>query len=179
MKIDLTRLVTESRNPASADIDTLSTVEMLKVINQEDQKVAVAVEAMLPNIALAVDEITRAFAEGGRLIYMGAGTSGRLGILDASECPPTYGTPHELVVGLIAGGHQAILKAVENAEDNHELAKQDLQSLNLTARDVVVGIAASGRTPYVLGGLDYANEMGATTVSVACNPECPMADAAR
>src|SRR5690606_26284229 len=99
MKIDLTRLVTESRNPASADIDTLSTVEMLKVINQEDQKVALAVEAVLPNIALAVDEITRAFAEGGRLIYMGAGTSGRLGILDASECPPTYGTPHELVVG--------------------------------------------------------------------------------
>ncbi|EOV1171258.1 N-acetylmuramic acid 6-phosphate etherase [Vibrio fluvialis] len=179
MKIDLTRLVTESRNPASADIDTLSTVEMLKVINQEDQKVALAVETVLPNIALAVDEITRAFAEGGRLIYMGAGTSGRLGILDASECPPTYGTPHELVVGLIAGGHQAILKAVENAEDNRELAKHDLQLLNLTARDVVVGIAASGRTPYVLGGLDYANEIGATTVSVACNPECPMADAAK
>ncbi|MBL4238697.1 N-acetylmuramic acid 6-phosphate etherase [Vibrio fluvialis] len=179
MKIDLTRLVTESRNPASADIDTLSTVEMLKVINQEDQKVAVAVEAVLPNIALAVDEITRAFAEGGRLIYMGAGTSGRLGILDASECPPTYGTSHELVVGLIAGGHQAILKAVENAEDNRELAKHDLQLLNLTARDVVVGIAASGRTPYVLAGLDYANEIGATTVSVACNPECPMADSAK
>ncbi|KGK11526.1 N-acetylmuramic acid 6-phosphate etherase [Vibrio navarrensis] len=179
MKIDLSRLVTESRNPASAEIDTLSTIEMLRVINQEDQKVALAVEAVLPHIAQAVDAITHAFAHGGRLIYMGAGTSGRLGILDASECPPTYGTPAELVVGLIAGGHTAILKAVENAEDNRELAQNDLKSLNLTANDVVVGIAASGRTPYVLGGLEYATLIGATTVSIACNPVCPMVDAAQ
>ncbi|TVO37180.1 N-acetylmuramic acid 6-phosphate etherase [Vibrio algivorus] len=174
MKIDLTRLVTESRNTASAEIDTLSTQEMLTIINQEDQKVPLAVKAELPKIAQAVDVITQAFANGGRLIYMGAGTSGRLGILDASECPPTYGSKPDLVVGLIAGGHQAILKAVENAEDNVELGQSDLESLNLTNKDVVVGIAASGRTPYVIGGLKYANSVGATTVSLACNQGCPM-----
>ncbi|HBV76488.1 MULTISPECIES: N-acetylmuramic acid 6-phosphate etherase [Vibrio] len=174
MKIDLTHLVTESRNTASAEIDTLSTQDMLTIINQEDQKVPLAVKAELPKIAQAVDVITQAFAEGGRLIYMGAGTSGRLGILDASECPPTYGSNPDLVIGLIAGGHQAILKAVENAEDNVELGQSDLVSLNLTSKDVVVGIAASGRTPYVIGGLKYANSVGATTVSLACNPGCPM-----
>ncbi|CZF80618.1 N-acetylmuramic acid 6-phosphate etherase [Grimontia celer] len=178
MKIDLTRLVTESRNSASAEIDKLSTLEMLEVINQEDQKVALAVKAELPQIAKVVDAITEAFAKGGRLIYMGAGTSGRLGILDASECPPTYGTKPELVVGLIAGGHQAILKAVENAEDNVELGKQDLVDLNLTAKDVLVGIAASGRTPYVLGGMHYAKSVGATVATIVCNPVCAMADEA-
>ncbi|WP_051118040.1 N-acetylmuramic acid 6-phosphate etherase, partial [Vibrio campbellii] len=178
MKIDLSRLVTESRNPASAEIDTLSTIEMLQVINQEDQKVALAVQAVLPQIAQTVDAITAAFANGGRLIYMGAGTSGRLGILDASECPPTYGTHPDMVIGLIAGGHQAILKAVENAEDNAQMGQDDLKMLNLTQHDVVVGIAASGRTPYVLGGLEYAKSVGATTASIACNPECAMADAA-
>lgn len=174
MKIDLTRLVTESRNTASAEIDTLSTQDMLTIINQEDQKVPLAVKAELPKIAQAVDVITQAFASGGRLIYMGAGTSGRLGILDASECPPTYGSNPDLVIGLIAGGHQAILKAVENAEDNVELGQSDLKSLHLTDKDVVVGIAASGRTPYVIGGLKYANSVGATTVSLACNPDCPI-----
>lgn len=178
MKIDLSRLVTESRNPASAEIDTLSTIEMLQVINQEDQKVALAVQAVLPQIAQTVDAITAAFANGGRLIYMGAGTSGRLGILDASECPPTYGTHPDMVIGLIAGGHQAILKAVENAEDNAQMGQDDLKVLNLTQHDVVVGIAASGRTPYVLGGLEYAKSVGATTASIACNPECAMAEAA-
>ena len=178
MKIDLSRLVTESRNPASAEIDTLSTIEMLQVINQEDQKVALAVQAVLPQIAQTVDAITAAFASGGRLIYMGAGTSGRLGILDASECPPTYGTHPDMVIGLIAGGHQAILKAVENAEDNAQMGQDDLKALNLTQHDVVVGIAASGRTPYVLGGLEYAKSVGATTASIACNPECAMAEAA-
>ncbi|EDL69039.1 N-acetylmuramic acid 6-phosphate etherase [Vibrio campbellii] len=178
MKIDLSRLVTESRNSASAEIDTLSTIEMLQVINQEDQKVALAVQAVLPQIAQTVDAITAAFANGGRLIYMGAGTSGRLGILDASECPPTYGTHPDMVIGLIAGGHQAILKAVENAEDNGQMGQDDLKALNLTQHDVVVGIAASGRTPYVLGGLEYAKSVGATTVSIACNPECAMAEAA-
>ncbi|MHA7231413.1 N-acetylmuramic acid 6-phosphate etherase [Vibrio campbellii] len=178
MKIDLSRLVTESRNPATAEIDTLSTIEMLQVINQEDQKVALAVQAVLPQIAQTVDAITVAFANGGRLIYMGAGTSGRLGILDASECPPTYGTHPDMVIGLIAGGHQAILKAVENAEDNAQMGQDDLKALNLTQHDVVVGIAASGRTPYVLGGLEYAKSVGATTASIACNPECAMAEAA-
>ncbi|APX07836.1 N-acetylmuramic acid 6-phosphate etherase [Vibrio campbellii] len=178
MKIDLSRLVTESRNPASAEIDTLSTIEMLQVINQEDQKVALAVQAVLPQIAQTIDAITAAFANGGRLIYMGAGTSGRLGILDASECPPTYGTHPDMVIGLIAGGHQAILKAVENAEDNAQMGQDDLKTLNLTQHDVVVGIAASGRTPYVLGGLEYAKSVGATTASIACNPECAMAEAA-
>lgn len=178
MKIDLSRLVTESRNPASAEIDTLSTIEMLQVINEEDQKVPLAVKAVLPQIAETVDAITQAFANGGRLIYMGAGTSGRLGILDASECPPTYGTHPDMVIGLIAGGHQAILKAVENAEDNAKMGQDDLKALHLSKNDVVVGIAASGRTPYVLGGLEYAKSIGATTASIACNPECTMAEAA-
>ncbi len=178
MKIDLSRLVTESRNPASAEIDTLSTIEMLQVINEEDQKVALAVKAVLPQIAKAVDAITQAFTNGGRLVYMGAGTSGRLGILDASECPPTYGTHPDMVIGLIAGGHQAILKAVENAEDDVKMGQDDLKALHLTKHDVVVGIAASGRTPYVLGGLEYAKSIGATTASIACNPECAMAKAA-
>lgn len=178
MKIDLSQMVTESRNPASAEIDTLSTLEMLQVINQEDQKVALAVSKVIPQIAQAVDAITNAFATGGRLIYMGAGTSGRLGILDASECPPTYGSNPDMVVGLIAGGHKAILKAVENAEDSRDLAQQDLRELQLNERDVVVGIAASGRTPYVLGGLEYATQIKATTVSIACNPSSPMASAA-
>ncbi|MEZ9867438.1 N-acetylmuramic acid 6-phosphate etherase [Vibrio sp. 10N.261.51.A4] len=178
MKIDLNRLVTESRNPASADIDKLSTIDMLAVINKEDQRVALAVEEVLPHIAKAVDAITSAFAKGGRLIYIGAGTSGRLGILDASECPPTYGTSPEQVIGVIAGGHQAILKAVENAEDDPALAQADLKSLALTESDVVVGIAASGRTPYVLGGLTYARFVGATTVSISCNPDSPMANSA-
>ncbi|MGS4882655.1 N-acetylmuramic acid 6-phosphate etherase [Photobacterium damselae] len=174
MKIDLSQLVTESRNQASHAIDTLSTLDMVTIINQEDQKVALAVEKTLPEVALAVDAIADAFMVGGRLIYMGAGTSGRLGILDASECPPTYGSNPNQVVGLIAGGHKAILKAVENAEDNQELAEQDLQNLGLTENDVVVGIAASGRTPYVIGGMKYAHSIGAQVVAISCNPQSEM-----
>lgn len=147
MKIDLTSMITESRNLASADIDSLPTLDMLRVINREDQTVALAVEKTLPQVAQVVDAVAQAFRLGGRLIYMGAGTSGRLGILDASECPPTFGTLAEQVVGLIAGGHKAILKAVENAEDNRELAVSDLKALNFNEKDVLVGIAASGRTP--------------------------------
>lgn len=177
MNINLTKMITESRNPASEHIDTLPTLDMLRVINNEDKNVALAVEAVLPAIALAVDKIAKAFLQGGRLIYTGAGTSGRLGILDASECPPTFGTPAAQVVGLIAGGHPAILKAVENAEDNREQGAQDLKDLNLTAKDVVVGIAASGRTPYVLGAMDYAASLGATVVSISCNPDSPMSEA--
>ena len=178
MQIDLTKLVTESRNNASEAIDTLSTLEMLKVINNEDKKVALAVEQALPAIAQAVDAIAAAFSQGGRLIYIGAGTSGRLGILDASECPPTYGSAPEQVVGLIAGGHQAILKAVENAEDNVEMGADDLKAIHFSAKDVLVGIAASGRTPYVLGAMAYARSMNATVACVSCNPQSPMTEAA-
>lgn len=178
MKINLSKMVTESRNPASAQIDTLPTLEMLAVINQEDQKVALAVEATLPGVAKVVDLVVEAFANGGRLIYCGAGTSGRLGILDASECPPTYGTPREMVVGLIAGGHTAILQAVENAEDSREMGEQDLRNLDFNVRDVLVGIAASGRTPYVLGAMAYARSLGATAVSISCNPNSEMSQAA-
>lgn len=174
MKIDLTSMITESRNPASADIDSLPTLDMLRVINREDQTVALAVEKTLPQVAQVVDAVAQAFRLGGRLIYMGAGTSGRLGILDASECPPTFGTPAEQVVGLIAGGHKAILKAVENAEDNRELAVSDLNALNFNEKDVLVGIAASGRTPYVLGGMEYALSLGATVAAVSCNPDSEM-----
>ncbi|TPE16613.1 N-acetylmuramic acid 6-phosphate etherase [Pantoea vagans] len=178
MKLDLSQMITEDRNPASQNIDELSTEAMLRVINDEDKKVALAVEAILPQIAAAVDAICAAFRAGGRLIYCGAGTSGRLGILDASECPPTFGTPREQVIGLIAGGHTAILQAVENAEDNREQGAQDLKDIHFSRHDILVGIAASGRTPYVLGALAYANELGATTVALTCNPNSAMAQVA-
>ncbi|WP_340611813.1 N-acetylmuramic acid 6-phosphate etherase [Xenorhabdus bharatensis] len=174
MKINLNNLVTESRNSASAHIDQLSTQDMLRVINDEDKKVALAVEQTLPQIALVVDKVAEAFRRGGRLIYCGAGTSGRLGILDASECPPTYGTRPEQVVSLIAGGHKAILKAVENAEDNRQLGADDLKELHFSKKDVLVGIAASGRTPYVLGAMEYAVSIGATVACISCNPDSPM-----
>ncbi|BDH45967.1 N-acetylmuramic acid 6-phosphate etherase [Salmonella enterica subsp. enterica serovar Choleraesuis] len=178
MTVDLTKLVTETRNAASAQIDTLSTLEILDVINREDRLVPVAVASTLPEVARTVDAVVEAFSRGGRLIYTGAGTSGRLGILDASECPPTYGTPAEQVVGLIAGGHRAILKAVENAEDDPQQGAQDLRDINLSADDVLVGIAASGRTPYVLGAMDYAKSIGATVAAISCNPGSPMAERA-
>ena len=178
MAIDLGHLVTESRNHHSEHIDTLSTLEMLKVINNEDKKVPFAVEATLPHIARLVDKVVTAFSQGGRLIYCGAGTSGRLGILDASECPPTYGTPHDMVIGLIAGGHKAILQAVENAEDNVQLGAEDLRQLNFNAKDVLVVIAASGRTPYVIGALEYARSLGAVTGAISCNPDSPIAQRA-
>ncbi|WP_019210978.1 N-acetylmuramic acid 6-phosphate etherase [Yersinia massiliensis] len=178
MKINLSKMVTESRNPASSQIDMLPTLEMLAVINAEDKKVPLAVEATLPEVAKLVDLVVEAFANGGRLIYCGAGTSGRLGILDASECPPTYGTPREQVIGLIAGGHTAILLAVENAEDNPEMGKQDLRNLEFNSRDVLVGIAASGRTPYVLGAMAYARSVGATVAAISCNQNSEMSKAA-
>ncbi|ORM77788.1 N-acetylmuramic acid 6-phosphate etherase [Pantoea deleyi] len=178
MKLDLSQMITEGRNPASQNIDELSTEAMLRVINDEDKKVALAVEAIVPQIAEAVDAICAAFQAGGRLIYAGAGTSGRLGILDASECPPTFGTPRDQVIGLIAGGHTAILQAVENAEDNREQGAQDLKAIHFSRHDVLVGIAASGRTPYVLGALAYANALGATTVALTCNPGSAMSQVA-
>ncbi|UBX50681.1 N-acetylmuramic acid 6-phosphate etherase [Providencia alcalifaciens] len=178
MSIDLSKMVTESRNEASTHIDQLSTIEMLQVINNEDKKVPLAVEKTLPQIAQLVDKVAAAFQQGGRLIYSGAGTSGRLGILDASECPPTYGTPHEQVIGLIAGGHQAIFRAVENAEDKPELGEQNLKNIDFNQKDILVGIAASGRTPYVLGAMKYARSLGATVASISCNPDSPVSQAA-
>ncbi|MBL0542174.1 N-acetylmuramic acid 6-phosphate etherase [Aeromonas caviae] len=178
MTIDLSSMITETRNPASVEIDQLSTLEMLRVINQEDQQVALAVGQLLPEIARAVDAIAAAFGKGGRLVYIGAGTSGRLGILDASECPPTYGVSAEQVIGLIAGGHKAILQAIENAEDDAELGAQDLKNIQFCANDVLVGIAASGRTPYVLGAMAHASAVGATVCSISCNPGSPLARAA-
>ncbi|AYE34053.1 N-acetylmuramic acid 6-phosphate etherase [Clostridium septicum] len=168
MKINLTRLDTEKINDNSKNIDKLSTIDMLKVINEEDKKVAIAVEKVLPNIALIVDETYKRIKNGGRLIYIGAGTSGRLGVLDASECPPTYGVDFELVQGIMAGGQSAIFKAKEGAEDSKELAVDDLKDINLNENDIVIGLAASGRTPYVIGGLEYANEIGAGTGSICC-----------
>lgn len=173
--MNLGALVSETRNPETMDLDALTTIELVNRFNQQDTLVAQAVKATLPEVARAVDAAALALKAGGRIIYMGAGTSGRLGVLDASECPPTFGVPHGLVVGLIAGGPGALLKAVEGAEDNAQLGEDDLKALSLNAVDLVVGLAASGRTPYVIGGLKYANAVGCTTVAVSCNPDSPIA----
>ncbi len=174
--LDLQKISTERRNPASAHIDELSTLDMVKIVNDEDKKVALAVEKILPEIAKAVDIITDRLSKGGRLFYLGAGTSGRLGILDASECPPTYGVEPELVQGVIAGGIPAIFKAQEGAEDNPDLAKEDLAERGFGKGDVLVGIAASGRTPYVIGGLQYARKLGAATIALACSANAAIAE---
>lgn len=173
--MNLGALVSETRNPQTMDLDALSTLELVHRFNQQDTLVAEAVKATLPDVASAVDAAAEALKSGGRIIYMGAGTSGRLGVLDASECPPTFGVPHGLVVGLIAGGPGALLKAVEGAEDNAQLGEDDLIALNLTPQDLVVGLAASGRTPYVIGGLKYARKIGCNTVAISCNPDSPIA----
>ncbi|WP_198417619.1 N-acetylmuramic acid 6-phosphate etherase [Cryobacterium fucosi] len=165
----LATLGTETANERTTDLDTMSVADLLTVMNQEDRTVPVAVAAALPAIENAVNAIVGARRRGGRLIYLGAGTSGRLGVLDAVECPPTFGTDPGEVLGLIAGGERAFLQAVEGAEDDPGLAVIDLLAVGLTVADVVVGIAASGRTPYVIGGLDHARSVGAATVSVACN----------
>ena len=175
----LGELPTERRNPNTTHIDTVSTLEMVEMLQRENLRAAQAVGEILPQIAQAVDKIAAALREGGRLIYMGAGTSGRLGILDASECPPTYGVEPGLVVGLIAGGREAVFQAAEGAEDRPEDGRRDLEEIGLTPRDVVVGIAASGRTPYVLGGLAYGEELGCFTVAVTSNPGGAMDRAAR
>ena len=167
--IDLSDLTTETRNEETMNLDELSTAEILKIMNSEDQKVAQRVGKVLPDITQAVKQIILSFNKKGRLFYIGAGTSGRLGVLDAAECVPTFGTDPKMVQGLIAGGIKAMTIAVEGAEDSPELGAKDLQSQNLTNKDIVVGIAASGRTPYVIGGLDYAKKVGAATISLACN----------
>ncbi len=162
-------LLTEQVNPFTQNIDTVPTLEMVRIINQEDARVAVAVAVELDNIAAAIDEIASRIQRGGRLIYLGAGTSGRLGVLDASECPPTFNTAPELVVGLIAGGGLALTEAIEGAEDNFGMGAQEIAALNVAENDSVVGVAASGGTPYVLGGIAEAKKRGAFTVGVMCN----------
>ena len=174
----LAQLITEQRNPHSMHLDQLSVAEIVRLMNEEDQKVALAVAECLPQISLAVEKIAAAFAQGGRLIYLGAGTSGRLGVLDASECPPTFSVSPEQVKGVIAGGDYAIRHAVEGAEDDPLAAVSDLQQLGFGAQDVLVGIAASGRTPYVIGGLEYAKQLGATTVALSSNPQTKMTEIA-
>ena len=168
--VELQKIATEQRNPNTTHIDTLSTLEMVRLINQEDQKVALAVAQVAPEIARAIDVITRQLSQGGRLFYAGCGTSGRLGILDAVECPPTYSTDPELVQAIIAGGYPAIFRAVEGAEDDFDLGRQDLQERGFASQDVLVGLAASGRTPYVLGAMSYARELGAAVIAVTCCP---------
>lgn len=174
----LNQLITEQRNSNSMVIDCLQPLEIVQIINNEDKQVALAVEKCLPQIAEVVTKIEQAFLAGGRLVYVGAGTSGRLGVLDASECPPTYGVKPEMVVGIIAGGERALRHPIEGAEDNREQGKADLQAVGFSQKDVLVGIAASGRTPYVIGALEYAKSLGATTVSIASNPNSAMAQIA-
>ncbi len=174
--IDLSQLTTEQRNPETTHIDELATIDIVRLMNEADQTVPQAIAKILPDIALAVDLITARLAHGGRLCYIGAGTSGRLGILDAVECPPTFSTPPELVQGFIAGGTPAIFRAQEGAEDDPVRGRQDLEQAGLRAQDVVVGIAASGRTPYVIGALDYARDVGAAAIALACSEHAVIAD---
>ena len=169
MKLNLNGMTTERRNPRTMDLDTMTELEIVSAINEEDARVPLAIAKKLPEIAQAARWAVEAFEQGGRLFYMGAGTSGRLGVLDAAECPPTFGVDPGMVVGLIAGGEKAFLKAIEGAEDSRELGRSDLEAHGLTAKDFVVGIAASGRTPYVLGGLEYAKSVGCRTAAIACN----------
>lgn len=174
----LAQLITEQPNPNSMNLDQMSAFEIVRLMNKEDQLVPLAIEKTLPQIAAAVEKIVTAFRQGGRLVYLGAGTSGRLGVLDASECPPTFGVNDEMVKGIIAGGERAIRHPVERAEDNQQAAISDLQAIQFNAKDILVGIAASGRTPYVISGLKYAKEIGAFTVAIASNPQSAMAQVA-
>lgn len=166
--MELSKIATEKRNENTLHIDELPTFEIVRLINDEDKKVAFAVEKELDHIARAVDIIADRLQNDGRLIYIGCGTSGRLGVLDAVECPPTYSTPPEMVEGLLAGGYQAMFKAVEGAEDDPELGVEDLKKIDFTKNDILVGIAASGRTPYVIGAMKYAKSLGATILGVTC-----------
>lgn len=176
--MELNAIKTEERNQRSAHIDELSTLDMVRLINEEDKLVALAVERELPRIAEAVDVIAGQLKAGGRLIYSGCGTSGRLGVLDAVECPPTYSTDPEQVIGLIAGGYNAMFRAVEGAEDDENLGAADLKKIHFCEKDVLVGIAASGRTPYVLGAMAYAKSLNAHVISVCCSPDSPVQKAA-
>lgn len=169
--LDLTKLTTEQRNPKTMELDSFSPIEIARVMNEENTNVIKAIDEVLPQVASAIEWAGEALNAGGRIIYMGAGTSGRLGVLDAVECPPTFGVSYDTVVGLIAGGEGAFVKAAEGAEDNAKAGAADLAALELESRDIVIGIAASGRTPYVISGLRYANEAGCRTVAIACNKD--------
>ena len=179
MGLTLDNLLTEARNPQTMELDSMTPLEIVTARNREDARVPESIRPQLPNMAQCVAWATEAIRSGGRLIYMGAGTSGRLGVLDAVECPPTFGVSPDVVVGLIAGGEGAFVKAVEGAEDSRELGKADLEAIGLTPKDLVVGIAASGRTPYVLGGLAYANSLGCKTAAISCNPGSALGKEAR
>ena len=172
----LSTLITEQRNPNSMHVDSLSALEIVQLMNDEDKQVPLAIEKCLPQIAQAVECIVSAFQQGGRLVYIGAGTSGRLGVLDASECPPTFGVSPEMVKGIIAGGERALRHPIEGAEDSKAQAVVDLQTIQFSSKDVLVGIAASGRTPYVISALEYAKSLGSVTVSIASNPNSAMAN---
>ena len=172
----LSTLITEQRNPNSMHVDSLSALEIVQLMNEEDKQVPLAIEKCLPQIAQAVERTVAAFQQGGRLVYIGAGTSGRLGVLDASECPPTFGVSPEMVKGIIAGGERALRHPIEGAEDSKAQAVVDLQTIHFSSKDVLVGIAASGRTPYVIGALEYAESLGSVTVSIASNPNSAMAN---
>ena len=172
----LSTLITEQRNPNSMHVDSLSALEIVQLMNEEDKQVPLAIEKCLPQIAQAVECIVAAFQQGGRLVYIGAGTSGRLGVLDASEGPPTFGVTPEMVKGIIAGGERALRHPIEGAEDSKAQAVVDLQTIQFSSKDVLVGIAASGRTPYVIGALEYAKSLGSVTVSIASNPNSAMAN---
>ena len=167
--VDLSIIDTEKRNPRTTGLDQMSALEIATAMNQGDRDVVAAVQMVLPEISLAIDLATKALKEGGRIIYIGAGTSGRLGVLDAAECPPTFGVTDNTVIGLMAGGADAILKAIEGAEDDVSSCEEDLKSHDLSSKDLVVGLSASGRTPYVVGGLKYAGSIGCNTVSIACS----------
>lgn len=172
----LEKLATENRNHKTMNLDEMTTLEVLKVMNEEDHSVPVAISKQLPNIEALVKLAIDAINKGGRLIYLGAGTSGRLGVLDAAECPPTFGTNPDMVVGLIAGGQKAFLAAIEGAEDSESLAKEEMTRINLQANDIVIGIAASGRTPYVIGGLKFAKSIGAATGTISCNKDSEISE---
>ena len=178
MSLNLKNMSTETRNQNTMNLDAMSPLEIITVMNQEDAKIPEVIKPALPHIAQCVNWAVESMEAGGRIIYMGAGTSGRLGVLDAVECPPTFGVAPEVVVGLVAGGEQAFTKPLEDAEDSPQLGRDDLVKINLQKRDIVIGIAASGRTPYVLGGLAYAREMGCHTVAISCNSGSPIGQTA-
>ncbi|GEN50760.1 N-acetylmuramic acid 6-phosphate etherase [Alkalibacterium pelagium] len=177
--VELGKMETEKQNPNTMNLDEMSIKEALTIMNSEDKKVAEAIGEVIPEIEEAVQVITTQLKKGGRLIYTGAGTSGRLGVLDAAECPPTFGTPREQVVGLIAGGQRAFTEAIEGSEDSREMGKEDLKAIELNENDVVVGLAASGRTPYVIGALSYANEISTPTIAIACNKNSAIGNEAK
>lgn len=177
--VDISKITTEKRNINTKNIDLATTCDILKLINNEDKTVPIAVEKAIDQIAVVVDKVTEAFSKGGRLFYLGAGTSGRLGVLDASECPPTFGVSPDMVVGLIAGGDKALRDAIEGAEDSKDEAYKDLKNNNLNKLDVVIGIAASGRTPYPIGGVEYANELGCETACITTSKDSEIARVAK